>query len=248
MLLASAGLLHAQATVPPAAPNTDEQVLPDIGAPSGFTGTTAGSSSNASPDTHTDSGSAHHAHSSAATPFKIPRTMSKTTESGVKFQFTLPRVGVSTGQRMGQVSPLDSNGVQSMGARGSSMFPSDNNFMQPTDAASDGMFGTASDGLSGTSGMPRGGHSGGGAGGGGSAGGPGLNVKSSIFDVHMGVSMKDMMGGSFSQNGGGSSAGSGFSMSGSNTSDFTGTGGLRTPGSEGRGAGAGPKLSLGLRF
>jgi hypothetical protein len=79
-------------------------------------------------------------------------------------------------------------------------------------------------------------------GGGGGAGVPGFNVKSSIFDFHMGMSMKDMMGG------GGASSGSGFSMSGSNASDFTSTGGLHTPGSEGRGAGAGPKLSLGLRF
>jgi hypothetical protein len=102
------------------------------------------------------------------------------------------------------------------------MFPSDNHFLQPTGAASNGIFDTDSSGMSGISGMPRGGH-----GGGGGAGGPGLNVKSSVFDVHVGMSMKDMMGG------GGAS---------------TGTGGLRTPGSEGRGAGAGPKLSLGLRF
>jgi hypothetical protein len=78
---------------------------------------------------------------------------------------------------------------------------------------------------------------------GGGAGGPGLNVKSSIFDFHMGMSMRDMMGGR-----GGASTGSGFSMSGGSAGDFTGAGGLRTPGSEGRGAGAGPKLSLGLRF
>jgi hypothetical protein len=257
MLLASAGLLHAQANLP-AAPTpsgatlgrtsgTDQQVLPAIGAPTGFTGTTSGFPLNATPDTHTDSSSSHHARSSATTPFKIPHTISKTTDSGTKFQFTLPRVGFAAGQRIGQISPLDSNGMQSIGSRSNATFPSDDgNFLQPTSTASDGMFGTSSDGASGMSGsgMPRGGR--GGEGGG--AGGPGLNVKSSIFDFHMGMSMKDMMGGSFAQNGGGSSAGSGFSMSGSNAGDVTGTGGLHTPGSEGRGAGAGPKLSLGLRF
>jgi hypothetical protein len=232
IFLASASLLHAQSP------------LPAIGTPSGFTGTTSGSTSSTTSDTQTGSSPSHHPRSSTATPFKIPHTISKTTDSGTKFQFTLPRVGFAAGQRVGQTSPLDSNGMQSMGARGNSMFPSDNsNFLQPTDTASDGMFGTTSDGVSGMSrsGIPRGGH--GGAGGG--AGGPGLNVKSSIFDLHMGVSMKDMMGGSFSQNGGGgASTGSG----GNNAGDFNSTGGLRTPGSEGRGAGAGPKLSLGLRF
>jgi hypothetical protein len=133
--------------------------------------------------------------------------------------------------------------MQSMGAKGTSMFPSDNNFMQPTDTASDSMFGTSSNGMSG---MSRGGRGAGGAGGG--TGGPGVNMKSSIFDLHMGLSMKDMMGGSFSQNGGGTSAGSGFSMSGNSAGDFGSAGGLRTPGSEGKGAGAGAKLSLGLRF
>jgi hypothetical protein len=242
MLLASAGLLHAQNSLPaaPAAPApsaTDQQVLPALGMPTGFTGTTSGPSSTTSSDTRTDSISSPHAGSSAAAPFKMPHTVSKTTDSGTKFQFTLPRIGFDAGQRTGQVSPLDSNGRQLMGARGDSMFPSDNNFLQPADAASNGMFDTDSSGMSGISGMPRGGHAGGGA------GGPGLNVKSSIFDFHMGMSMKDMMGGS-----GGASTGSGFSMSGGSSGDFTGTGGQRTPGSEGRGAGAGPKLSLGLRF
>jgi hypothetical protein len=248
MLLASAGLLHAQTNEPsaPAPNNTDRQVLPDIGAPSGFTGTTAGIQSDASSDARADSGSGHHARSSAASPFRIPRTMSKTTDSGTKFQFSLPRVGFGAGQRIGQISPLDSNGMGSTGSRGNAAFPSDNsNFLQPTDSASNGMFDTSADGMS------RGGRGGGGGrgAGGGGAGGPGFDVKSSIFDVNMGMSMKDMMGGSFAQNGGGgSSAGSGFSMGGSNAGDVTGTGGLHAPGSEGRGAGAGPRLSLGLRF
>ena len=136
---------------------------------------------------------------------------------------------------MGQVSPLDSNGMQSMGARGAApIFPSDNNFLQPTDTASDNdnMFGSTPNDMS------RPSRGAGGAG----AGGPGLSMKSSIFDLHMGLSMKDMMGGSFSQtssqNGGGSTS----------AGDFSSTGGLHTPGSEGRGGGAGAKLSLGLRF
>jgi len=238
IVLTSAGLLHAQSP------------LPAIGTPSGFTGTTAGSTSNATSDTHTDFSPSHHTGSSATTPFKIPHTISKTTDSGTKFKFTLPRVGFAAGQRLGQISPLDSNGMQSMGSRGSATFPSDNNnFLQPTNTASDGLFGTSSDGMSGVAGMSRGGHGGGMGRGGGGAGDPGLSVKNSIFDFHVGMSMKDMMGGSFAQSGGGgASAGSGFSMSGSNAGDFNSTGGLRTPGSEGRGAGAGPKLSLGLRF
>ena len=133
---------------------------------------------------------------------------------------------------MGQISPLDSNGMQSMGARGAApIFPSDNNFLQPTDTASDNdnMFGSTPNDMSRPS---RGGRGAGGAG----AGGPGLSMKSSIFDLHMGLSMKDL-GGSFSQNGGGSTS----------AGDFSSTGGLHTPGSEGRG-GAGAKLSLGLRF
>jgi hypothetical protein len=68
-------------------------------------------------------------------------------------------------------------------------------------------------------------------------------MKSSIFDLHMGLSMKDIGGGSFSQSG--SQNGGGSTSAG----DFSSAGGLRTPGSEGRGAGgAGAKLSLGLRF
>ena len=143
---------------------------------------------------------------------------------------------------MGQISPLDSNGMQSMGARGAApIFPSDNNFLQPTDTASDNdnMFGSTPNDMSRPS---RGGRGTGGSGGAGGAGGPGLSMKSSIFDLHMGLSMKDMMGGSFSQtssqNGGGSTS----------AGDFSSTGGLHTPGSEGRGGGAGAKLSLGLRF
>ena len=137
-----------------------------------------------------------------------------------------------------------------MGPRGAApIFPSDNNFLQPTDTASDNdnMFGSTPNGMSGMSRGGRGAGGGGGAGGG--AGGPGLSMKSSIFDLHMGLSMKDMMGGTFSQNGGGASAGSGFSMSGTSADNFGSTGGLRTPGSEGKGGGgAGAKLSLGLRF
>ena len=129
-----------------------------------------------------------------------------------------------------------------MGARGAApIFPSDNNFLQPTDTASDNdnMFGSTPNDMSRPS---RGGRGPGGSGGAGGAGGPGLSMKSSIFDLHMGLSMKDMMGGSFSQtssqNGGGSTS----------AGDFSSTGGLHTPGSEGRGGGAGAKLSLGLRF
>lgn len=248
--------LHAQtpsAAPPPTA--ADQQVLPTIGSPSGFTGTTAapaGVQPDASPYAHTDtqhdSGSPHHSRSAADAPFKIPHSVTKTTASGVKFQFTAPRVGFRAGDaQMGHVSPLDSNGPQFASSRSNPIFPADDNFLQPTDTGSDNMFGSSNDGLAD---MPTGGHRGAGGAGRGGAGGPGLNVKSSTFDFHVGLSMKDMMAGSFSQGGsqnGGGNASSGFSMSGSSANDFSTPGGIHTPGAEGRG-GSGAKLSLGLRF
>ena len=74
-------------------------------------------------------------------------------------------------------------------------------------------------------------------------------LKSSIFDVHM--SMKDMMGSTFSPSMGGSaSAGSGsFGMAGdSGAGNFGGANGLRGPGAGGKGGAAGPRMSLQLKF
>ncbi len=188
----------------------------------------------------------------AAAPFTIPHSITKTTASGVKFQFTPPRVGFRAGDApMGRISPLDSSGAQFTGTRSNSIFPTDSSFLQPTDTSSDSMFGSSTNGLAD---MPRSGRGGAGGarGGAGGAGSPGLDVKSSTFDFHVGLSMKDMMAGSFSQsgsqNGGGSaSPNSGFGISGSSANDFGTTGGVHTPGSEGKGGG-GAKLSLGLRF
>ena len=72
-------------------------------------------------------------------------------------------------------------------------------------------------------------------------------LKTSMFDVHL--SMKDMMGGSFSQNAGNStSSGSGlFGMTGDSGAASPGAaGGLRGPG--GSGKGSGPRMSLQLKF
>jgi hypothetical protein len=254
LVLSPATFLHAQNTAPP--PSTDQEVLPAIGAPTGFTGTTTAPSglqpaSSYAHTEHHDAGSARHPQSAA--PFKIPHSITKTTASGTKFQFTLPRVGFRAGNgQVGRVSPLDSNATPSMGAR-TTNFPTGNNFLQPNDASSDNMFGSvpdasdaSTDGLApmsrGSHGGSGGGARGGGPAGGGGAGGLGINVKSSIFNVHVGLSMKDMMGGTFSQNA------SSASSAGYGATDFS-AGGPRTAGSEGHGgAGAGAKLSLGLRF
>jgi hypothetical protein len=247
LLLATAMLfissaLHAQSVTPPAPSDPTQKSLPDLPQ----TGADSGLQPSATPSVPAASGSGSSFHPrsmgltpSASTPFKIPRSISETTSSGIKFQLGLPRVLLGTGQRAGgQFSPLDSSGLQAMGG-GASMFPSASGFGHSTDAASDGMFGT-----------PPGGFSRTGTGGGNSAGGLSLSVpaKSSIFDVHL--SMKDTMGGSFSGNAGGSSAGASagaqfFGASSDGAGDFGNPGGLHS-GAGGKGSGA--KLSMGLRF
>jgi hypothetical protein len=120
-------------------------------------------------------------------------------------------------------------------------FPSADNFMQPSGTPSSDAFDTASDtppdAFSGSRGAGgHGGAGGGSRGGGAGSGGPGVDMKSSIFDLHMGMSMKEL-GGNFSSNSGTASPGAG------GANDF-GLGGSRSDG----GRGAGPRLSLGLRF
>jgi hypothetical protein len=128
--------------------------------------------------------------------------------------------------------------MPSMSGSGFSMFPSGSGSMRSTGAASDGSpdtpFNTGSMG-SRNGGMPMGGV------------GVDVPLKTSMFDVHL--SMKDMIGGSFSQNAGSStSSGSGlFGMTGDSGVASPGTtGGLRGPGGSGRGSG--PKMSLQLKF
>lgn len=243
IVLASSVLLHAQSVTTPAsvAPSdATRQNLPDVGSSSGFSGADSGLQPSADPSAQTASGpgSSFHPRSTGSTPFKLPRSITKTTPSGIKFQFAVPRLSLAAGERQrggGEISPLDSSGMQSMGGRGSSMFPSGGDFMHSTDAASEGAFGTPSNAISRSNGSP--------------AGGVGVSVplKTSMFDVKL--SMKDLMGGSFSQSAGqASSAGSGsFGLSGGGgAADFGSAGGLRGPGGGGKGPGA--RISLGLKF
>jgi hypothetical protein len=236
LVLSNSAPLRAQSSVSPASTDTTQQNLPDVA--SGSTSTDSGMKPGADLSGQTSqSGSHSGSRSGGSNLFGLPRSFTETTSSGIKFQLALPRLsfaGVDHGMgSQGFGSPLDSGGMKSTGGSDLSLFPSGGSSMRSTGAA-----------FGGTSGNPftsasRNNQA--------SAGGVGVIVplKTSIFDVHL--SMKDMLGGSFSQGTGGAGAGS-FGLAGdSGAGNFGGAGGLRAPGAGGRGS-SGAKMSLQLKF
>lgn len=232
LVLSSSALLRAQSSVSPVPTDTTQQNLPDPASAS------AGMDSGVKPGAGLSGAGAYsRSRSSGSNLFGLPRSFTETTSSGIKFQFALPRLsfaGVDHGTGgQGFGSPLDSGGMKSTGSSDFSLFPSGDSSMRSIGAA-----------FGGTSGNPfntasRNNQA--------SAGGVGVIVplKTSMFDVHL--SMKDMLGGSFSQGTGGPGAGS-FGLAGdSGVGNFGGAGGLRSPGAGGRGS-SGAKMSLQLKF
>jgi len=234
--------LHAQSPSPSAPSDTTQQNLPSL---PGMAAESASSATDSGTQLPTDpSGSASSGHKSSLRPqptgsnlFNLPRSLTATA-GGVKFQLVLPRLSFASADGRGFSSPLDSSGMPSTNGSGFSMFPSGSGSMRSTGAASDGSPGTPFN--MGSMGSRNGGMS---------MGGVGVDVplKTSMFDVHL--SMKDLIGGSFSQNAGNStSSGSGlFGMTGDSGAASPGAaGGLRGPG--GSGKGSGPRMSLQLKF
>jgi len=176
--------------------------------------------------------------SAGSNPFGVPRSLTATAPGGVKFQFVLPRLSFAAGNGGGFSSPLDSGGGSF------SMAPSGGSSMHPAGNASDGtsgMFsGMGSQGSFGSMGS---------RGSGMSTGGMSVSVplKTSMFGLNL--SMRDTIGGSFSQGAESApSGGSGFlgTTGESAAANFGSAAGGRAPGATGRGSGA--KMTLQLKF